>query len=93
MLCKLDSLVYVGDKDPQSVIKPCRIDWNSLFSMPPQPVASCQQRRLGMSNGLDCGDGIEDVELPGIPGPGSMRAQMLEKKRWKTEEGNAPLAA
>jgi hypothetical protein len=34
---------------------------------------------------------MEDVELAGIPR--SMRAQMLEKKRWKTEEGNAPLAA
>jgi hypothetical protein len=34
---------------------------------------------------------MEDVELAGIPR--SMRGQMLEKKRWKMEKGNAPLAA
>jgi hypothetical protein len=41
-LCKLESLVLVGDKDPRSVrldIEPCQNDWTSPFTMPPQPMS------------------------------------------------------
>ena len=43
-LFKLESLVSVGDKDPQSVIKPCQNDRNSPFTMLPQPMSQLPAR-------------------------------------------------